>query len=535
LNRRLAILRVQFVRVGDAIVRRLGKGLSALGALPALTLLALLVFGIVRLDYHFFYSRFGVGPEEVGISYTDAAANSVIVAVLLAAVWVALIAAILAGLIIALAVFPGGAWILGGIVRLLAWPLRLFSAEGARRRQASEEIGDRATRFGHKFRGPLRRGWAWLTSRRLQDRRERKLAFVVALGGVVVLVLLRLATNAVVEGRSAHRDGKTVRDIRVLWFPVLPVQAVAERASWTGGNAPASGDLTGLGCVMYLGQANGTAVLYQRSTGRTLRVPASSVATESDAACGTKQPQHPVACRCRGPRGFRGAVGARGPQGARGPRGPLGATGASGARGRTGPRGPTGKRGKRGSPGPAGSSHAFSAYKYLARMPLTNPGRRAARTLLELDVPPGKFVILADASLPDRLLRDLDTHRVRLQCYVQAGKALDRNLASGQHVLSFLLTHEFLRGGKVLLRCALSNQTRSAASALLYELRLTAIRVGQITNTEFSRRKTSFRWGKGVYGAGDLRRFIKEQLDGDMRRYSRWASAHPGADAVLGP
>jgi len=192
-------------------------------------------------------------------------------------------------------------------------------------------------------------------------------------------------------------------------------------------------------------------------------------------------------------------------------------------------------RGQRGAPGPAGPSHAFSAYKYVARMPLISPGRRATGTLLELDLPPGRFVIAVHASLPDRLLHDLETHRLRLQCYVQAGKALDRNLASGQQVVSFLLTHEFLRRGKVHLRCALSNQTRAPAGALLYELSLTAIRVGQITNTELSRRKTSFRWGKGVYGAGDFQRFIREQFDGDMRRYSRWASEHPGADAVLGP
>jgi hypothetical protein len=92
-NRRFAILRVRFGFAGDAFLSRLWKRLSRLGALPALTLLALLVFGLVRLDYHFFYSRFGVGPEEVGISYSDAAANSVIVAVFLAAAWVAAIVA----------------------------------------------------------------------------------------------------------------------------------------------------------------------------------------------------------------------------------------------------------------------------------------------------------------------------------------------------------------------------------------------------------------------------------------------------------
>jgi hypothetical protein len=156
-------------------------------------------------------------------------------------------------------------------------------------------------------------------------------------------------------------------------------------------------------------------------------------------------------------------------------------------------------------------------------------------TLLELNVPAGMFVIGAKASFPRQLVRDLAKDRFRLQCYVQAGQNLERNLTSVQPIVSFSSTHQFSSPGKIALRCGFSNRTRMAARALVYELKLWAIKVEKIDSIVLLPRKETFAWGGATYGAGDLEEFVTNQLGGSWSRYVKWASRHPGADSILGP
>jgi hypothetical protein len=132
-------------------------------------------------------------------------------------------------------------------------------------------------------------------------------------------------------------------------------------------------------------------------------------------------------------------------------------------------------------------------------------------------------------------VKELESDRVRLQCYVQAGRDIERNLSSTERVISFSLVHEFPTRGRVALSCGFSNRTEAMARALIYELSMTAIMVGPVSSSVETTRKEAFAWGGGTYRSGDLRRFVREQLGADWRRYSRWASLHPGADAILGP
>lgn len=486
-----------FLLKGDAQLRRRWERVRSFGFPTALTLVGLALFKLVEWDYDTFYSGFGVSPDDVGISYTETAATSLLAVLVLGTI--SLILGLL--LIVALAVLA-----LAFVVVILGLAKWVDSAGGWARHVLKR----------------LRRhpGFYW--------RRTRPVFFWFFVT-LFVVVLINLRWDAGDKGAWAV-SGKPVKNLSVFgflgWLPVfpvhvLPVQAADYRPSWIGGDAPVDG-LDGDRCVLYLGRASGTAVFYdygRRAYSKrdhpkspiTLRVPAGSVVLSSDCDRRVTRPPRGDGCPCTGPPG---------------PPGKKGDPGKPGKDGQPGPQG---------DPGPPGPSRALSAYTYLAHLPNVPAGRTVARTLLDLDIPPGRFVILGTASLPDRVRRELEAHRLRLQCSVSAGTVVDRNLASGQQILSFEVAQRFRRRARVILRCALSNQTAEPAHVFLYELRLIAIRVGAITSRLVTPRKKSFRWGRGTYRAGDLRRFVREQMRSDYRRYLRWALAHPGADALLGP
>src|SRR5262249_21637846 len=98
----------------------------------------------------------------------------------------------------------------------------------------------------------------------------------------------------------------------------------------------------------------------------------------------------------RGPIGQAGAPGPAGPVGAPGPTGPVGATGPTGPLGATGPTGPlgaTGPTGQAGATGPTGVSDAIATSRNLGGANGALHGDGNEKTILELDLPAGNFIV----------------------------------------------------------------------------------------------------------------------------------------------
>jgi hypothetical protein len=152
--------------------------------------------------------------------------------------------------------------------------------------------------------------------------------------------------------------------------------------------------------------------------------------------------------------------------GAEGAPGPPGADGADGAPGPQGPPGPSGP-----------SADAFTS---------STPGRiwvrRTATELEHLDLDPGTYVVVAQASFRNRHRR-----AAALACNLAAEGAqspsrfrLGRRGSAARMQVAFTATHDFASAGRVGLECRyLSHRTVRKISAAAIEIN--AIRVGTLT------------------------------------------------------
>ena len=196
--------------------------------LPLFSVLGVVLYGILRLAYVFFYLQVRTTPEEVGYGYSRVLSESVV-----GALELTLLVSI-AFAVLALAVF-GARALIGG---------RHADAGGSR---------------------------DWLQS-------VRKL-FLRCMMAAAAVVLLSLPVLAWWQGGLA-RQGQAVRNVYFIgipYLPVLAVQAVPVRVSWVDSGSNRQLDLSKRNCLMYLGQDDGTTVFYDVQSRESLRLPSSDI------------------------------------------------------------------------------------------------------------------------------------------------------------------------------------------------------------------------------------------------------------------
>lgn len=190
----------------------------------------MVLYGLFRLAYSFFYIRLRTTPEEVGYTYTRIIAESVVGAIELVIICTALIGALA---------------VVGALARIGARTLR-------------------------QRRRPRRDDLLHVVNRRMATR---------IVSAAMALVFLSLPWLAWWQGGLAQA-GQTVRNvyfIGVPYLPVLAVQAVPATVTWKAADSETTMPLKSRTCLLYLGHADGTAVFFDVATRESVRLPASDV------------------------------------------------------------------------------------------------------------------------------------------------------------------------------------------------------------------------------------------------------------------
>lgn len=193
-------------------------------AVPLLSGVGVLLYGVLRLAYVFFYMQLRATPQDVGYGYAEILASQLVGTIELVL--------ILTLVFLVLACAGHGLYRLGLQVT----------------RRAAGSV-------------PL-----------------RQLALRCALAALVV-VLTMLPILAWLAGTEA-RNGYTVRNVHLphtIRIPVLAVQAVPAAVAWSAMTPPGLQDLKERRCLLFLGQAAGTTVFYDVKTRESLRVPSAQI------------------------------------------------------------------------------------------------------------------------------------------------------------------------------------------------------------------------------------------------------------------
>jgi collagen triple helix repeat protein len=196
-------------------------------------------------------------------------------------------------------------------------------------------------------------------------------------------------------------------------------------------------------------------------------------------AAGSEGPRGPP-----GPAGADGTDGAPGADGPAGPQGPQGPAGVDGADGAPGPPGPPGADGADGAPGPQGppGPPGPSADAFTSSTPGQMRVRRTATELEHLDLDPGTYFVVAQASFRNRHRRP-----AALTCTLDAQGAqsaswfrLGRRGSAGRMQVAFTATHDFASAGRVGLECRYLSHRR-LRKIFASAIEINAIRVGTLT------------------------------------------------------
>ena len=184
--------------------------------IPAASIIGLLVYGLLRQLYAHFYGSLGASPEEVGLGYGETLALSGI-----AILWV-----------------------------LVLPPLLVMA--------------------GLRVAPSLRRGAT-------VDHRVQQLAPLVA--ALLVLFGVGLLVWGTWEVTGKAYDGDAVTSVNAGPLQVLGLRAEPATVWWLPDRAPAAPSITSGDCFLYLGQANGTTVLFDPGppTVQTIRVQTADV------------------------------------------------------------------------------------------------------------------------------------------------------------------------------------------------------------------------------------------------------------------
>lgn len=140
--------------------------------------------------------------------------------------------------------------------------------------------------------------------------------------------------------------------------------------------------------------------------------------------------------------------------------------------GAQGPQGGQGPQGDRGPEGERGPSDAFSRQRNFVA--------DANASLIQLDVPAGKYVVMAKGSFD----YDGPASISEGSCNLVAGSSSDQqmisaeaNLADDDRPVAWNVAHEFAAAGSIVLNCAFPGGWEAR------NLKLTAIQVGNLTKS----------------------------------------------------
>lgn len=242
--------------------------------IPAITVVGVLFYGLLRLEYSDFYGHFRLSPEEVGLGYSDILARSAMGTVAAAAgIFVVAVGALVVLLAVAFSyyflVVDFLPIVILGLLSSLAWPFR----------GSSKRVHEVLIEAGTAVRDIRER------SMQLPARAARRLLrgalllnllvalFLAALG----YVLMRQIPTALHSRVEQVINGENADPVNVLRIPVLGVQANHVEVVPTSRDSIASSLLRGRSCLLLLGDADATTVLYDADAHEIVRIPSSAV------------------------------------------------------------------------------------------------------------------------------------------------------------------------------------------------------------------------------------------------------------------
>ena len=222
-------------------------------------------YAVLREQYRVFYQFLHIAPEDVGLTSAQILIESATgVAILFVAGTVAMMLLLLAG------------FVLGILNDVLAWAVSSPEKRAALHRHPLFEAAPS---------GPARTDAA--TGLSLREHLERHVyvgpATVMILVGAIAATLFVLRNEAGEAGRCAGAGG-TVRDVSFLGFPLLGVRALEAEVTWLD-PSPSQPQLDGR--VLYLGQSDGTTVVYDALSFEPVRFPSSAASIRINRALPT--------------------------------------------------------------------------------------------------------------------------------------------------------------------------------------------------------------------------------------------------------
>ncbi|MDI6105606.1 hypothetical protein QLQ12_44205 [Actinoplanes sp. NEAU-A12] len=196
-------------------------------AVPLMAGVGVLLYGMLRLAYVFFYLQLRATPQDLGYGYVEILSSQLVGTIELVLVLTAVLVAV------------------------------ALTGRGLRRTAM--------ILTGRARPAPAHRPWTRLV--------------LQAGGAAVVIVLTFLPAAAWLWGTEA-RHGYTVRSVylaRTVRVPVLAVQALPAVVAWSTDTPSTLQDLMTRRCLLYLGQAAGTTVFYDVKSRESLRVPSAQI------------------------------------------------------------------------------------------------------------------------------------------------------------------------------------------------------------------------------------------------------------------
>ncbi|HKO84258.1 MAG TPA: hypothetical protein VJ140_06790 [Actinomycetota bacterium] len=244
----------------DSLARRLADLLPLFGVLAAVS------YAVLRVAYLQFYYSFMVSPEEVGLGQAELLTQSLVAPLFLFIV--AAIAAIFLGFLLAL---------MSRILKPLARPL--------------SNLRSRLPTIGHfEFSRPNNtpKGVARPSNGEAIDANEPVMArgsndtgrgLTFEASALVALVLLSFVTSLFIQANAAvtgvQKGGYTITTVHFgvgpVDIPSLNIIAWPNAVEWKEGTKTPSSLKQNSNCIMYLGKANGTTVIYNVKTRMTIR------------------------------------------------------------------------------------------------------------------------------------------------------------------------------------------------------------------------------------------------------------------------
>jgi hypothetical protein len=265
-----------------------GLGAWATDARTVLAALGIVLYAVLRIAYSVFYHKFGLTPDDLGLSYLDLLIQSAVgTVILLMAIFVVTAAAVAvyAGIVTDQYAkqegesHPTKPWVdravaLGTVALLV---LALYGAYVVD--SPALYIPAFLLLTVHTLIAGIKRIKSELTGKRHTRWRMALGTIALATLGLAIFSLLVRAERDATRVQLGHASSFTV-----LGFQITTWGAEEATVSWTSNQVAA--DLMPLAdqCLMYLGQSNGTAFLYLARTHEVFRVPTAIVVVRTQPA-----------------------------------------------------------------------------------------------------------------------------------------------------------------------------------------------------------------------------------------------------------